>query len=331
MGNELQNDSKDNQKEEYDKKKMKGQKMHFSELPREMVELVFSFLDPLSIQNVACVSRSWKEMVEIPALWRWAKMSQESLWKDTSQQLWTDTPQQLEIVQSNRIEIVEDFRLVETEDLQSEMENILQRLIGLENLRSVELKVSQVNSQVKPETVATLASTLRSFTLSKDGMEGGIDEDLIPAILRKIASKQNVKTKSLIFMLDGFFFSQVDPELLSEAAVQLSELNASTSGITSLQVSKLFESMPSGNSKLELLCLNDGELFNVSPKLFANALLNLKEISLNRTGLTFEHQKMMFQRLQQEDVKLQKLILQSEHLDASLRYSRFIALEYRRL
>ena len=47
----------DDQKKDYEKKEALGEKLHFSMLPREMVELVFSFLDPLSIKNVACVSR----------------------------------------------------------------------------------------------------------------------------------------------------------------------------------------------------------------------------------------------------------------------------------
>ena len=189
----------------------------------------------------------------------------------------------------------------------------------------------------------TLVSTLESFILIKGGMEGGIDEDLIPAILRKIASKQNIKTESLtIFMLGpGWteslrivacgFFSQVDPELLSEAADQLSELNVLPSGFTPLQVSSLFESVATGNSKLELLSLSDGEILSVSPKLFADSLAHLKEVTLSGKGLTVEHQKMMFLRLQQEDIKLQKLTLDTGDLDESLRFSRFLALEYRRV
>ena len=71
------------------------------ELPRELLEHIFMFLDPNSVKSVACVSKWWNEVVEKPSLWKWAKakMWQPSLSGDgcTREELYENGLHQLEI------------------------------------------------------------------------------------------------------------------------------------------------------------------------------------------------------------------------------------------
>ena len=88
------------------------------ELPRELLEHIFMFLDPNSVKSVASVCKWWKEIVEKPSLWKWAraKMWQPSLSGDgcTTEEFYKNGLQQLEIVASNRLKFLDEIHLFET-------------------------------------------------------------------------------------------------------------------------------------------------------------------------------------------------------------------------
>ena len=203
--------------------------------------------------------------------------------------------------------------------MKSNKEKILEKMIHLNNLKSMELCITTVKSRATPEMVSKLASKIEKFTLSTSGQNVGKDKKLLHAIVREIARNDNCNTKILrIKNQDGDFFTHVDPQLLGMAAAKLSAIEARDTGLTYGQAIILFEAATWPNSKLEKLKLYSA-LSHLKPELLCAAVKQLKELDLTRPAFTDEQKEEMFQTIQNEKINLEKLSLSWEFINSPLR------------
>ena len=273
-------------------------------------------------------------------LWKWAeaKMPQLNLFKvQTQKDLYKNSYQQLDIVNSNRIKIIEDICLIETHEIKSQMKKILERIEQLDNLKTMELCIASVQSEANPKIVARIVSKMKNFTLCKSGQRppgeehllfptnlrrnAGVDENLLPAILREIASNVDCKTELLnINVQGGYILTHVDPDLIGMAAAKLSAIETCDTGLTSAQATRLFEAIAESKGKFGKLKLNNEEkLFSVRPKLLSEAVKQLKELNLTGPCFTDKQKSKIFQAMQDDKIDLRKLSLSCEHIGDLLR------------
>ena len=309
------------------------------ELPRELLEHIFMFLDPNSIKAVACVSKWWKEVVEKPSLWKWAraKMLQPSLSGEGCTRF-ENGLQQLEIVRSNRFNFLDEIHLFETKSIKPHINELLLALEKMDNLKTVEFSVG-IKSETNPENIAKLVSSVENFELSKCDEEDhedsfwihrrgnpGYSEEIIPAIMKELMSNKKSKTKSLsINIQGGYILSHVDPDLFSRGVMKLEEISTHHAGLTQQQGQKILECLATEESpKLKQLSV-EFNLVNVRPEILGEAIGKLTKLRLSlprgAPEMTNDQVDFMFRKMNSNESALVSLTLSSCDLeDMPIRY-----------
>ena len=311
------------------------------DLPGDVLELIFSFLDPNTIKSVASVSKWWKNVVEKRSLWKWAKakMTQPSLWEAgcTNEELYANSLQQLEIVESNRLTFLEEIHLLDTRKIRGHMNEIVTNLVQIDNLKNVVLSVGK-NSEIDPQSIAKLVSSVEKFKLSccdDDDSDAswtprrrnpGYNEEIIPAIMRELVSNERSQTKSLnINIQGGFILLNVDPDLFARGTMKLENLSTYDAGMTQLQGQKILECLATAETdslkELNLKLI----LSQIPPETLSEAAGKLRKLVLGSpaglTGMTVNQAVSLFQKMKSKESALERLTLSSQDFEVlSIRY-----------
>ena len=311
------------------------------ELPRELLEHIFTFLDPNSIKSVVCVCKWWKEVVETPSLWKWAraKMWQPSLSGEgcTKEELYENGRQQLEIVKSNRLKFLDEIHLFETKSIKPHINELLLALVEMDNLKTVEFSVG-IKTETIPENIAKLVSSVENFKLSTCDEEDnrdfwtprrgnpGYNEEIIPAIMKELVSNEESKTKSLTINIQGgYILSHVDPDVFSKGVMKLEKISTQHAGLTQQQGEKILECLATEESpKLKQLAL-ESNLVHVRPEILGEAIgkLTKLQISIPRGApqITSDQVDFIFRKMNSKESALERLTLSSCNLkDMPIRY-----------
>jgi len=311
------------------------------ELPREVLEHIFMFLDPNTIKAVACVCKWWKEVAELPSLWNWAKakMCQPSLSGDgcTTEELYQNGLQQLEIVESNRLRFLNEIHVFETKKTKPHINELVLSLEKMDNLKTVEFSMG-IKTKIVPENLAKLVSSVEIFVLSSCNEEDdndfwtvrrgnpGYSEAIVPAIMRELVSNEKSKTKSLnINIQGGYILLNVDPDLFARGVMKLENISAQDAGLSQQQGQKILECLATEEySKLKRISLTLN-LIQVRPEIFGEAIGKLTKLCLSRPRgapqMTEAQVSSMFHKMKSSESALERLTLSSHDMkNLSIRY-----------
>ena len=141
------------------------------ELPKELLEHIFMFLDPGTIKSVACVCKCWKKIVEKRSFWKWAKVKMTPIGNPCTLGCCKDNEsiQKFdEIVGSQRLEILEEIHLQDTREIRGHINVIWIKLVQMDNLKKVVLSVGKPGKiyLTDPEAIAKLATSVENFELT---------------------------------------------------------------------------------------------------------------------------------------------------------------------
>ena len=303
------------------------------ELPKELLEHIFMFLDPGTIKSVACVCKWWKKIVEKRSFWKWARVKMKPIFSSpsctleccTDHKVYTNSIQKLnEIVRSHRLKFLEEIHLLDTREIRGHINVIWTRLVQMDNLKKVVLSVGKPGKiyLTDPEAIAKLATSVENFELTSCDDDEGIDtfvnaffyQGIIPAIMRELVSNAKSKTKSLnIHIQGGYILRNVDPDLFSRGAMKLENLSVKESGMTQQQGQNILECLATSESvKLKHLSL-DLNLINICPKILSEAVSKLTQLDLCRPSrapeMTYEQVFLIFRKMKSEESALKRLSL----------------------
>ena len=317
------------------------------ELPKEVLEHIFMFLDPGTIKSVAYVCKWWTKIVEKRFFWKWAKVKITPFnnrnftlgyFTEVEDKLYENSIQKLnEIVGSHRMKCLEEIHLLDTRQRRGHMNEIGMKLVQMDNLKTVVFSVRKLGdikySQIKPEVIAKLVASVENFELTSckddEGIETavndvggyselvvkwGYSEEIIPAIMRELVSNDKSRTKSLnINIQDGDILRNVDPDLFSRGAMKLENLSVKDAGMTKQQGQNILECLTTSESvKLKHLSW-DLNLINICPKILSEAVSQLTQLDLCRPSrapeMTYEQVSLIFRKMKSEESALKRLSL----------------------
>ena len=312
------------------------------EIPKELLEHIFKFLDPGTIKAVACVCKWWKKIVEKRPFWKWAKVKMIQFSED--EKFYSNSIQKLkEIVGSPRLHFLEEIHLLDTREIRGYMNQIGMILVKMKNLKTVVFSVgmpgthTETTFQKSLQVIATLVSSVENFELksldvddkteSIDNVLGltrqaGYSKEITKAILRELVTNDKSKTRSLnINIQGGYILQEVDPDLFSKGAMKLENLSIMDAGITQQQGQNFLECLATSESaKLKHLSL-DLNLINIRPKILSHAVTKLTQLSLCRPKgapeMTYEQASSIFCKMKSEESALRELSLSGSQVGHS--------------
>ena len=311
------------------------------EIPKELLEHIFKFLDPGTIKAVACVCKWWKKIVEKRPFWKWAKVKMIQFSED--EKFYPNSIQKLkEIVGSPRLHFLEEIHLLDTTEIENRgyMNQIGMILVKMKNLKTVVFSVGiphWKHSEKTPEVIAKLVASIENFELksldvddktdSLDNVmeltrQAGYSKAITQAILRELVTNDKSKTRSLnINIQGGYILQEVDPDLFSKGAMKLENLSIMDAGITQQQGQNILECLATSESaKLKHLSL-DLNLINIRPKILSHAVTKLTQLSLCRPKgapeMTYEQASSIFCKMKSEELALKELSLSGSQVGHS--------------
>ena len=299
------------------------------------------FLDPNTIKSVACVCKWWKEVVEKPSLWKWAKakMWQPSLSGDgcTKEELYQNGLQQLDIVECNRLRFLDEIHIFETKKIKPHINELVLTLEKMDNLKTVEFSLG-INTKIVSQNLAKLVSSVENFKLSKcseeedDGFwtirrgNPGYSEEIIAAIMRELMTNDKSKTKSLnINIQGGYILLNVDPDLFARGVMKLESISAQHAGLSQQQGLKILECLATEeSSKLKHIFL-ELNLSQVRPEILGEAIGKLTKLCLSlprgAPDMTEVQVSSLFRKMKSSESALERLTLTSHDMESlSIRY-----------
>ena len=248
---------------------------------RDTLEVILSFLSPADIKTAALVSNFWREVVEQPRYWTWAKARLSDLnFKEMfySQRFRNIGHVELFLVDPNMKE--DFFRYLREQNCR---------------LRSLEVRRRDLSS-LYPYFEADIKL-----------------EELAAQIFSQIADSASDNSNLSLSKLDISYtwLNALSPELLSNAVLRLEEVNLTSTNLTTDQVKTLFTAIVErDNFKLRNLNISSNPLLFVPEDTLSRACLKLTKLNILGCRLVDGHYNSLFQAIRDsQELKLKTLIV----------------------
>ena len=229
-------------------------------LPSEMLERVFRILPPRDLRTVVQVCHRWKEVAEAPYLWSWV-----SLTVDTTNL--ADLPGLLR----GRLLMVKEMRA------RVASEELLQAVASHPALRSLDISDTPL-PRIGADLLASSITGLTKLSI----WETHLTTEQAEAILTRMTITHQLRTLDMSYN----DLSEVDPQLLARAVVELEELRLCGTSLTSEQSEALVSALNEGDNWLERLHISYCNLATIDPAHLAKLLSSLQEVAVMYSSLT---------------------------------------------
>jgi len=235
-----------------------------------ILETVFSQLSARDIKSVAQVSKTWRDVVEQPKFWNWAKMR---LSENNFNERFI----------SQRINIM---RSVKATSLSTESVELLLSG-GCKFKRLVRLDLTRTDlSSLSADILSKAVINLPEVDLSSTSLRPGQLEDLTTRIIGRRADSRLRRLELAKVSLSSLSSSLLCQLVLSLQEVSLLFCQLSLDHLTALATAIV---QAQGPLKLSSLNLTRNDLSSVSRSLLSKALVRLQEATLFQAELTTDH------------------------------------------
>ena len=247
-----------------------------------ILENVFSHLSPRDIKTAALVCRTWRQVVEIPRYWTWAKVR-------------INSSNFQERISANRT----SFVAVRSDMLENEQLDVLCNLV-----QTNDMKVEKLTTSFTPIS-ADLFSNLHQAILKmeKVTLRAELSEEQLEEIFRKIAETEDLKLKSLDYY-SRTKITSVKADIFTEAAIRLERI--AVRKLSDELVNALFRKIPM-NEEMRLKRVFDVDVSTVPVEIFSEAVVKLESYYCYSRRPSFGHISALFRKIAQtEDMKLKE-------------------------
>ena len=229
-------------------------------LPAEILEKVFRILPPRDLRTVVLVCRRWKEVAEAPSLWSWV-----SLTVDT-----TNLAHMPGLLRGRLFGVKEMRARVASEEF-------LQAVASHPALRSLDISDTPL-PRIGADLLASSITGLTRLSI----WETHLTTEQAEALLTRMTITHQLR------ILDMSYndLSEVDPQLIARAGVELEELRLCGTSLTSEQSEALVSALNKGDNWLERLHISYCNLATIDPAHLAKVLSSLQEVAVMYSCLT---------------------------------------------
>ena len=229
-------------------------------LPSEMLERVFRILSPRDLKTVVQVCRRWKEVAEAPYLWSWVSLTVD-----------TTNPADLPGLLRGRLLMVKEMRA------RVASEELLQAVASHPALRSLDISDTPL-PRMRADLLASSMTGLTKLSI----WETHLTTEQAEAILTRMTITHQLRTLDMSYN----DLSEVDPQLLARAVVELEELRLCGTSLTSEQCEALVLALNEGDKWLERLHISYCNLATIDPAHLAKVLSSIQEVAVMYSSLT---------------------------------------------
>ena len=230
-------------------------------LPAEMLERVFRMLPPRDLRTVVLVCRRWKEVAEKPFLWSWVSLAVDT----------TNLAHMPGLLRGRLLRVTEMRARVASEEL-------LHTVASHPALRALDISDTPL-----PRIDADLLASSITGRLTKLVIwETHLTTDQAEALLTRLAITHQLRSLDISYN----DLSEVEPQLLARAVVELEELRLSGTSLTSEQSEALFYALNEADNWLDCLHISYCNLSTIDPAHLTKVLLRLQEVSVMYSSLT---------------------------------------------
>ena len=304
----------------------------------DILEDIFRHLPPKDIKTVALVSKMWRQVVEKPRYWTWARINLNIFFNSVIE-MYLDSASSGEKSSSRRFENISRVRLDEREGTLVSPSNLSKATVnkmevnlhgnaelGKEQLEAVFKGFAEINElklrkltldgvelwEVSPDILSE--AICRVDTVYFDQLnEFEVGYNQAAALFNKIQqySSKDLKLRELIFWDDDDFYrSRIPPEVFARAIIRLEEVGLH--GANDDCISELFTVLAhSREFKLRSIDFYSKDLTEISPKIFSRAIIKLEEVDLGDSYVTNEQVKAVIKSI----VKAEKVRLRSWYVE----------------
>ena len=272
-------------------------------LPAEMLVHIFGLLPPADLRTVLLVCRLWREVGEAPGLWAWAVLR-------ATRQNMANMPERLA---SRKLLRVFGLALDTGVKISEELLGAVERHPGLSRMvmKKVDLAL------VEPARLTGLLDRLTGITFRETQLTS---EQLIAIFTNRDRTSEpwcrKKKRPLTILDLSSNDLSIIEPKLLASVVNKLQFMIMKKCHLTPQQVEVVFTSTYTASS-LKCLDIGHNDLSSVEPKLLAEAVTKIQEVSLNWARLSIPQIEVVLASLN-KNTKLKKLSLRGNRAAACI-------------
>jgi len=264
---------------------------------QELLEIIFSCLNPSAVKNASLVSRLWRSVIGKPKFWTWSKIKLENC--------------EMEVIQSRIIQLVSQVDICIFGHKTAELsEKLLRRIIDRDICQLKTLKFEEFSilfsTSVDRDLLAEAITKVETVRIK------GMSSETGRSIFSAVASSLNMTLRSLSLNTGSTLCYD---DTAGKAIVKLEEVSLCATSLIPSQYESIFESIITCNDlKLKALHISHDNLSGVTTSSLVTAMSRLKAVTLCDTGLVPAQITEMFKLVAKGNCSLRKLHLREIHL-----------------
>ena len=280
---------------------------------QELLEMIFSCLNPSAVKNASLVSRLvskncilnvlnifcrlWRSVIGKPKFWTWSKIKLENC--------------EMEVIQSRIIQLVSQVDICIFGHKTAELsEKLLRRIIDRDICQLKTLKFEEFSILFSTSVDRDLLT--EAITKVETVRIKGMSSETGRSIFSAVSSSVNMTLRSLSLNTGSTLCYD---QTAGKAIVKLEEVSLCATSLIPSQFESIFESIITCNDlKLKALHISHDNLSGVTTSSLVTAMSRLKAVTLCDTGLVPAQITEMFKVVAKGNCSLRKLHLREIHL-----------------